>query len=223
MGYRLENREIELSGLRKLNFVPSTKAGDVYRYKNVALRVFRDGEMPIEEETAKYFTGITTKRILLPRKLLFYNNAFHGYTMKLVSQKGAGKRITTTPKWDLIDNVEVLEEDTETLSQKHILLNGITPGYTLFNGELYIVNPAAHSIFEGGDTRQLNDLNQYQLHLLMTELIASDLRKSGVSQTEIQYMKKLMSAKDPEQYCSDYLREIMAGQNNVRELVKKIS
>ena len=52
MGYRLENKEINLSGIKKLTYVPSMKAGDVYRYKNYALRVFKEGETPIDKETA---------------------------------------------------------------------------------------------------------------------------------------------------------------------------
>ena len=222
MGYRIDNKEVDLSGLRKLTFVPSSKAGDVYRYKNSAIRVFKDGEEPIDEKTAEYFTGIPTDRILLPRKLLFYNNAFKGYTMKLVSQRGAGKRIITTPKRDLIECVEVLESDAETLSQRKVLLNGATPGYSLYNGDLYLVNPAAYSVLELESSEKLEELNKFQLHLLITELIASDLRKSRYPQPTINNVKKLLSMRDLDESSSDYLREIMRGQENIKELVKKI-
>lgn len=222
MGYRLGNQEIDLASLKKLNFVPSTKAGDVYRYKNMAIRVFKEGEEPIPKETAEYFTGVSTDRILLPRKLLFYNEAFKGYGMKLVSQKGAGKRIITTPKKELVDCVEVLERDIDTLSHRNVLLNGINPGYTLYNGELFLVNPAGYSILEIADVRKLERLNQYQLHLLITELIAADLRKSRVPQPTINVVKKVLSLKDMDQKSSDYLSEVMRGQINIKELVKKI-
>ena len=222
MGYRIDNKEVDLSGLKKLNFVPSSKAGDVYRYKNSVLRIFKDGEEPIDEETADYFTGIPTDRILLPRRLLFYNIAFKGYTMKLVPQKGAGKRIITTPKRDFIECVEVLESDAETLSQRKVLLNGATPGYSLYNGELYLVNPAAYRILELESSEKLEQLNIFQLHLLITELIARELKKSNYSQTTINNVKKLLSMRDLDVSCSDYLREIMRGQENIKELVKKI-
>ena len=223
MGYRIENKEIDLSGIKKLTFVPSTKAGDVYRYKNVALRVFKDGEMPIDEQTARYLSGVPTERILLPKKLLFYNNAFKGYTMKLVSQKGAGKRIITTPKREFIESVELLEKDVETISQKHILLNGATPGYTLYNGELYLVNPADYSILDLEGRNNLAQLNGFQLHLLITELISADLRKSRYPQSTINCVKKILSLKDMDQTSSSYLKEVMSGQENIKELVKKIS
>ena len=161
MGYKLDNKNVDLSGLRQLTFVPSTKAGDVYRYKNDALRIFRDGEEPIDKETARYLTSISTDRIILPKRLLFYNNTFKGYTMKLISQKGAGKRIISTPKIEMIDNIKVLENDIETLSQKKILLNGANPGYTLYNGKLYIVDPSNYRMLEIDSIDTLKQLNQF--------------------------------------------------------------
>ena len=118
MGYRLENKEVDLSGIKPLKYVPTKKAGDVYRYKNNALRIFKENESHIEEETARYLTNISTERILLPKKLLFYNSAFKGYTMTLVSQKGSSKKIITTPKEELLRSIEMVENDVEVLSQK---------------------------------------------------------------------------------------------------------
>lgn len=223
MGYRLDNKEVDLSGLRSLTFVPSDKTGDVYRYKNSVLRVFKEGETLIDKETAEYFTNVSTDRILLPRKLLFYNNAFRGYTMKLVSQKGAGKKIITTPTKDLIGCVEALEEDVRTISQKKILLNGITPGYSLYNGDLYLVNPAGYSILELESSDKLEQLNEFQLHLLITELIASELKRVKYTQPTINNLRDLLGLRDLDQSSSSYLREVIDGQENIKELVKKIS
>ena len=222
MGYRLENKEIDLTGLRKVTFHPSQKAGDVYRYKNYVIRIFKDGEKVIDESTARYLTDISTDRILLPRKLLFYNNAFKGYAMKLVSQKGSGKRIITTPKEDFIGCVEALEKDVETLSHKKVLLNDINPGYTLYNGELYIVNPVNYSTLDVGDSKVLEQLNRFQLHLLLTELIAGDLKKAKYSPTTINHFREMLSLKDNDEKSSAYLREVMQGQKDIKGLVKKI-
>jgi hypothetical protein len=223
MGYRLENKVIDLDGIKKLTYVPSMKAGDVYRYRNYALRIFRDGEEAMDHDTARYLTNITTERILLPRKLLFYNSAFKGYTMKLVSQKGAGKKIITTPKEDFLDSVEILESDVEVLSQKRVLLNGISPGYVLYNGELYLVNPAKLSIFEGGEESDLERVNKYQLHLLVTELISAELNKQNFSQATIRNLKEIMSEKDTDQDTSEYLYDIMGSNKTIKQYVKKIS
>ena len=224
MGYRLENKEIDVSRLRKVTFVPSTKAGNIYRYKNMVLRIFDEEEKELmDEDTAKYLTSITTERIILPKKLLFYNASFRGYAMKLVSQKGSRKRLSTTPSEEFIDCVELLERDVETLSQKNILLNNINPGFTLYNGKLYIVNPINYTKLDVGNYETLKQLNDFQVHLLITELIAADLRKSGCSSNSISNMKAMMRLKDDDQKSSNYLRDLLKDQSNIKEYVKKIS
>lgn len=221
MGYRLENKPVDLSGLKELTFVPSQKAGDVYRFRNYALRIFQNGEKVIDEDTARYLTTITTDRIILPRKLLFYKNNFAGYTMKLVSQKGSGKKIITTPKDEFIDSIEVLEDDIKELSQKKVLLNDITPQYTLYNGELYLVNPSKYSLFEA-NTDSIESINRFQLHQLITELISMELKKDNFTQPFIKHLKELMSLKDEDQKTSDFLYDLMADQKNIKQFIKKI-
>ena len=221
MGYRLENKPVDLSGLKELTFVPSQKAGDVYHFRNYALRIFRLGEEIIDEDTARYLTTITTDRIVLPRKLLFYNNTFTGYTMKLVSQKGSGKKIITTDKDEFIDGIEVLEDDIKELSKKKVLLNDIAPQYALYNGELYLVNPAKYSIFDA-DSNSIERINKFQLHQLVTELISMELKKQGFSQPPIKHLKELMSLRDEDENTSDFLYDLMGEQKNIKQFVKKI-
>ena len=222
MGYRLENKAVDLDGIRQLTYVPSKRAGNVYRFRNDALRVFSEGEKPIDEETARYLTGISTERILLPKKLLFYNNAFKGYTMKLVSQKGSGKKIISTPKRDLIHCIESLEKDIETISQKNVLLNNVGPGHTLYNGELYLVDPSKYSILDLDSSLKLQRLNQYQFHILLTELITSELNKVSCPQATINHMKEIMGLRDTDQETSDYLSEVIDGNADIRQLIKKL-
>ena len=222
MGYRLENKEVDLNGLRQVNYVPSKKAGDIYRYKNDVLRIFKDGEQPIDEDTARYLTTISTDRVLLPRKLLFYNNAFKGYTLKLVSQKGANKKMVNAPKDELLDSIGIVEEDIYRLSQRKILLSNTGIGHTLYNGDLYLVDPSQYRILDYGDEESLWRLNQYHLHLLVGELISTELRNMNFPKSSIAHMKEIMEIKDNDQTTSSYLSEIMGSQKDIKQLVKKL-
>ena len=220
MGYRLENKEVDLSGIKPLKYVPTKKAGDVYRYKNNALRIFKENESHIEEETARYLTNISTERILLPKKLLFYNSAFKGYTMTLVSQKGSSKKIITTPKEELLRSIEMVENDVEVLSQKKVLLNNAAPGHTLYNGELYIVDPSKYSILELNDSKDLERINYYQLQLLLTELIVTELNKNNYSQQVLRRIKELLSLRETDEKISIHLNEIMSNEKNIKQYIK---
>lgn len=220
MGYRLENKDVDLSGIKPLKYVPTKKAGDVYRYKNNVLRIFRENESHIEEETARYLTNISTERILLPKKLLFYNNAFKGYTMTLVSQKGSSKKIITTPLEELLRTIEIVENDVEILSQKKVLLNNAAPNHTLYNGELYIVDPSKYSILDLNTSRELEKINYYQLQLLLTELIVTELNKNNYSQQVLRNIKELLSSRETDERISTHLNNVMNKEKNIKQYIK---
>ncbi|MBR3199667.1 MAG: hypothetical protein IKG27_06690 [Bacilli bacterium] len=220
MGYRLENKDVDLSGIKPLKYVPTKKAGDVYRYKNNVLRIFRENESHIEEETARYLTNISTERILLPKKLLFYNNAFKGYTMTLVSQKGSSKKIITTPLEEILRTIEIVENDIEILSQKKVLLNNAAPNHTLYNGELYIVDPSKYSILDLNTSKELEKINYYQLQLLLTELIVTELNKNNYSQQVLRNIKELLSSRETDERISTHLNNVMNKEKNIKQYIK---
>jgi len=90
MGYRLDSKNINLKGLKKIG---TGKNGDVYKYKGQALKIFKSDSEHLNEETARILTSIHTDRILLPKNLLYYNNTFKGYTLKPLDKRGHSKKI----------------------------------------------------------------------------------------------------------------------------------
>lgn len=223
MGYKLENKPIDISEKKRLTQISTNKNGTLYRYRNVALKVFRDGETPpMDQETARYLSTVSTDKILLPKRLLFYNNAFKGYTMKLVSQKGANKKMMTTPTEELLSGIEILEGDIKKISYKKILLNGIHPENTIYNGDFYLTDPTQYTILETNSLKKLEEINKFQFHLLLTELISSEMHKYHFTQATINRMKELMNLRDNDQDSSNYLRKMMNGQEDMRQFVKKI-
>lgn len=224
MGYRLNDRDVKITG-KRLTRIGNGKTGNVYRYKNKALKIFNpDKEAPIDIETASYLSTISTSRILLPRQLLFYNDHLRGYTYKLVHKKNNGKTISTIPKGEFIGNIAILERDIERLSRKRVLLIGISPENSIFSNGLYLVDPSRYSILDIFSTEELEELeriNKGQLHLLLSSLIAADLRKSGLDSGEEQ-LQELLEFKDDNENSSDFFIDIMSGTDSIKELVKKI-
>ncbi len=222
MGYQLDGREIDING-KRITKIGTGVTGDVYKYKNMALKIFKkDRTPPITLDDAHYLTGISTERILLPKNLLFYNIAFRGYTYKLVPKKGSGKRLITTPKEELIHNVQVLERDSKILSSKKVLLNGIDPSNSIFNGELYLTDPSLFSVLETASPKDLEVLNRYQLHMLLTALITSEMRKNNFSNAVEKEVKELLDSKNPEEEDSVFLKSLLRDDDSIKQLIKKI-
>lgn len=222
MGYRLDNKDVKITG-KRLTKIGNGLTGNVYRYKNMALKIFNpEKEPPINIETASYLTTISTSRVLLPKSLLFYNHNLRGYTYKLVHKKSCGRSIITLPKDELIGNIAIMERDIERLSRKQVLLNGISPENTIFNGNLYLVDPSRYSILDIMSTEELEHLNKYQLHLLLSTLITTDLRRLSYDSSQEVQMKELLDIRDINENSSDFLADIMSGSDNIKQLVKKI-
>ena len=219
MGYRLDDKNIEFTG----KLVGTGVNGNVYRYRNMALKVFKEGkDTPIDEETARYLTNISTDRVLLPKSLLFYNNYFKGYTYKLVPKKGPGNRMIMLPKTDLVQDIRVLEKDVEVLSKKQVLLNGVEPSNTIFNGNLYLTDPTSYRVLEGCNPNELEKINKYQLHLLLVSLITSELRKNNFSTKVEKEIKTILEMKDEYDDSSEFFNSIIGNNDTIKQFVKKL-
>ena len=222
MGYKLDDKDIKLTGKQWTKIGTGAK-GDVYKYRNMALKVFKeDRDTPIDVYTAEYLTNISTDRVLLPINLLFYNNAFRGYTYKLVSKKGTGNRMIMLPKDDLIQDIRVLEKDVERLSNKQVLLSGIEPINTIFNGNLFITDPTEYRVLEGCDTKELEKLNKYQLHLLLVSLITLELRKNGFNSKIETEVKEILDMRDECEDSSEFFVDIIGNNDSIKQFVKRI-
>lgn len=222
MIYKVGNRKEDLSG-KKITKIASGEKGDVYKYKDEAIKIFKPYEgLPMNEETAEYLSKISTSRILMPKKLVFYQDAFCGYTLRLVHKKGSRRKIIDLPGEDLIRNTEIIEDDIETLSNKRVLLNGITPDNVVFNGRLYLTDPAHYKILELSGVKELETLNRYQFHVLLTQLVMRELKRTNTPSSSIAYMEDLLKMKDIEQPTSDYLSEIIEPKDTIKQIVKKL-
>lgn len=222
MGYKLDDKPIKLTG-KQLAKVGTGANGDVYKYRNMALKIFKDNKKPpLDYYTANYLTSISTDRILLPQNLLFYNNTFKGYTYRLVSKKGTISRMIMLPKTELIQDIKILEKDIRTLSNKSVLLNGVSPENSIFNGELYLTDPTGYKVLEDCDTEKLEELNKFQLHLLITELVKLELRKNGFNSKIESDVRELFGMRDPSDDTSSFLGEIISNNDSIKQFVKKM-
>lgn len=230
MVYKLENRSINIPG-KGVKKIASGKRGDVYKYRNMVLKIFSEGynlEDIIDEESAKYLTNISTDYILLPRKILYCNDStcgideYSGYSLRKLDKKGAKKRIVNESSINIINNIKALENDVVLLSKKGVLLNGVTPSNTIYNGDIFLTDPSRYSVFKEMDFDSLERLNCYQLHLLLSELIISDAKKAGFNPSIITELKDLFSIKDDYQKSSEFFEDLFVDEGNIKQFIKNL-
>ena len=236
MKYQINNEFITPDIIRKLKLIKSGKTGKVYKWKNnKILKIFSknqpENKCPMDLETAEILSKINSESryIILPLDLVFNKNDYEkknlkGYVCQNIDKKG-NKNITKMSKRKLIENIQEIEDDIELLSSKNILLDGLNAENTIFNGYLYISDPANYIKFEEESVRNIN-MKLFQQ--LLIDLTTRDLRKLKVSKTKIEQVAELLYLKDDEVLNSIYLKDILDTPtytddiDNILTLTKKL-
>lgn len=217
MGYKLNSKNLSVNNKPFLN-----EKENIYGYNGMALKVYPKGRLPegaLSERVAKHLTTITTDRIILPRSILYFNDKYAGFCFNMPSRNSLNGRIITSDSKDLINNIVVLEGDLEALTSKKVLLSNLDPKQTLYNGEIYLLDPSGYKISEE-NYFSLETTNRQQLHLLLTEVIGNELKKDQFSKAVIDDVLSSFRAKEDEMSSSLFFKEKL-GQHSVKKYVKK--
>ena len=223
MGYTLNKKSINLGKKMSSDFL-----GDVYVInRGIALRVYKDNinrSLVLSKDDCDYLSGLRSDRILLPKKLLYKNNSYCGYSFRLLNKSPKKEKIIGTNIEDFISDVEMLEEDIDFLSRKRVMLDGITPNNIVYDDGLYLTDSSQFKVLdvEEFDYRCLRQLNDYQVQLLLESLIVSELRKEKVINSKINDFVALLEDRDSDIKQSKYYSRLFDYSDNVREFVKKI-
>lgn len=219
MKYQLGRKAIQLDG-KRIDKNDCYGQGATYKYADGILKVLDHCDM--DEETAKYLTNLSTSRILLPKKLLYQDRRLAGYSLKKIPKLGSSRKLITEPVDYFLHEVLMVEEETHFLSQRGILLNGISPDHSIYNGELYLTDPSKFSLLNVGNTDDLDRLNQYQLHLLISELLLSDMRRGDYSSKKIMEVRNLFNSKEEGEFSSEFFSSLLEDSKDVKQFIKKL-
>ena len=225
MGYTLNKKNINVGKKIKLG---SDNLSDVYMInRGIALRVYKsdiDRSLVLSQEDCEYLAGLRSDRILLPKKLLFKNNSYSGYSYRLLNRNGKKEKIISTNMEDFISDVEMLEEDIDFLSRKGVLLDGITPKNIVYNDGLYITDVSQFKVLarEDFDYKELRKLNDFQVQLLLESMMVSELRREKITNSNINDFIELLEDRDPSIKQSKYYEKLFEYSDNIKQFVKKI-
>ena len=225
MGYTLNKKNINVGKKIKLG---SDNLSDVYMInRGIALRVYKsdiDRSLVLSQEDCEYLASLRSDRILLPKKLLFKNNSYSGYSYRLLNRNGKKEKIISSNMEDFISDVEMLEEDIDFLSRKGVLLDGITPKNIVYNDGLYITDVSQFKVLDRDDFdyKELRKLNDFQVQLLLESMIVSELRREKITNSNINDFIELLEDRDPNIKQSKYYEKLFEYSDNIKQFVKKI-
>lgn len=219
MDYSIKNKKIDLN---KANVIGFGKNGNVYKYENMVIKIFPKGKIPdglIDGKVCRNLSNISTYVILLPLdSVLFKNKKFSGYNLKPLNNNKT-KNIAKMEKSDLITCIEYIEDDVLTLSNNGVLLDGILPENVIVSDKIYLSDPSKYSFVESNNG--LYDFNSYQVHLLLSKLVLSGLKKCDITTTELKKLKEKLLEKKDNESSSEFFNNLIGDNNNIYSYVKK--
>lgn len=152
----------------------------------------------------QYLIGIPTKQIILPDALIFDEFCnYKGYRTDIAyGEKNVSKKqgISQIKSESFIRNLEILEEDMETLANYYVKVADIQPVNYFFdkeNEKMQIIDPGRYSVisFKGDANYDIKakemckTINQNDLEKLITNLIYNDLVKFKPLNTKAKLQK----------------------------------
>ena len=225
MGYTLNKKNVNVDKRIKIS---SDSLSDVYVInRGIALRVYKsniDKSLVLSEQDCDYLSGLRSDRILLPKKILYKNNTYAGYSYRLLNNNMKKDKIIATDIDDFISDIEMLEEDIDFLSKKGVMLDGITPRNVVYSDGLYLTDVSQFKVVDVDEFnyRELRKLNDYQIQLLLESMITSELSKEKVMKSKISDLITLMEDRDDSIKQSKYYEKLFDYSDNIRQFVKKI-
>lgn len=225
--------------LEKITLV-SNQGGEykVYKHNGLAIKVLRYAKGNLSKDDINYLRQIDTKRILMPNgTLTSEDGTYVGYTMPLITD---AKNFQAEKMSKIFSELEIIEQDINKLSKKLVMMYDLRLINSIFNGELYVIDPGHFAINDldilkvGPAYKKLNDVDKTKAFnsLRISRLLYSFLFVTHGSYNYDDY-KAIMNFFDDEmdlcqddfsklKYCLEAFKKHLDGNLTVNDAVEKL-
>ena len=172
------------------SYIGEGAEGIIYQYGKEAIKIYEEeyyGKRLNEEEASK-LSKIETKRILLPRRLVYdEKRRFIGYTssFKMEYYKEIIGRQTMKK---FIEDVNALRYDIKTLSENGIIINDLNQNNLLMSDNLYLCDPGMYKFDDKNKYEDIYKRNIIELNYLFTIILLETYL--GLTKKQIEILEK---------------------------------
>ena len=140
--YNLTDEELQKS------FISSGYESQVYKFGNLVFKIYKEIclKYRLNEENVKYLSNIPTKRILLPKDVIYDENyEFYGYTMKYI--KPDEKEDIKDLKLDTLKKeLSIIKKDLLILKDNNVFIDDISDSNFIFNKGFYFIDSGSYEV-----------------------------------------------------------------------------
>lgn len=190
----------------------------IYRYGDKALKLYGEEcvKRRLDEDTVNKLIGIPTKRILLPEEIISSSGSkvFLGYTTPFIDNSSK-KKIPNMKMEHFLDEVAVIEDDIELLSNNGVGLYDFTMGNLLYNGNIYFCDPGSFAFEEEKIEGQLYMSNTFYFNEFILEKLFESVGVGGE-------IKRRTYGYDWNERLSPQMRKKSIPSETIKQYVKRV-
>lgn len=201
-------------------FIDDGAEGDVYRYGKDAIKIYKKHccRSRLDEEQCRKLGTISTKRILLPEKIVYGEDCktFIGYSTPFIYKYPCG-RIMDMKVDKFCDELDLIKDDLRVLANNGVEVDDWHTGNILYNGKIYMGDPGGFVFSSEVRPQRAMGNNVYTLSRFVKEEIfpLAHLSKRAKKNMENDF--------DDDDYLSWQIRETMDEKETVRQYVKRMT
>jgi len=171
----INEEKIDIDNLDDL-YIGEGKEGIVYHYgdseNDYALKIYKEfsDKDRLDCKSAKGLSLIETKRLLLPKKIVYdENKKFIGYVTEYVEDYSIDNIAYLDVK-ELIDEIDIIYSDVDILSKNDVSIEDMILLNMLYDGRIILNDPGSYR-FVRGDSRYLKNTNNIIANEFLNSLI----------------------------------------------------
>lgn len=176
--------------------------GSVYKVSNDIYKLFHSAQHSnITEEFCLYLTTIKTKQIRMPEAILYNEqNEFCGYTTFYLN-KGKQFHFEYMKVNDFFDNLNILYQDINLLSQKHVKLDDINLFITN-DFKIYVTDVGNYQFLPDKNIESIKKTNEILLNDSIIDLFQNCFNGTLVKPAAISFFQDISLLRE------DFVREM---------------
>ena len=197
----------------KKKFLSSGLESYVYKFDNRVFKLYKKIclKYRLDEKGVKYLSKIPTKRILLPKEIIYdENHEFFGYTMKHIRHDDK-EEISNLKKEKLLKELFFIKKDLLLLKENNVFIDDLCDNNFVFNNGIYFIDPGSYEINKTKSKEYIEIINREKMNnFIINYILFSD------------YKIKINERKKINKYfpLNEYIYEVLKKDIKQKELVK---
>ena len=221
--YKLEEKKIIFDSDELFPHLPSLgygSQGDVYKFRigneTFALKVFYNFELPILSDYQKQL-DIDIDSYISPKRLMYVNDEFKGYIMRLCKGKDLEKRRLNISVDEFAESTVKLMEDTEKLSKINYSIFDTYISNVMYDDGFKMIDMDNYRYEENKTYDEIIRINNRRLNQMLSEIFIKNANLSTFYFSNVEFRKLMKKCEDGDILFEELFNDLCTKAYNIAD------